>query len=172
MCRTTRGAVPAWVEGQVWLRLEGFEDSVKYRSGTLKDRLARFGELSALNSEASQAAWQRIRDVMPFADSAGDVWRLSVRPSHAPDLVERMGLDVRVILDWGGGLIWALVPTGTDLRARIAPFAGHATRVRNDGAKPDTIQTFEQEAPGVAALTLGLRQKFDPRGLFSVGDPA
>ena len=154
------------------IRLEGFEDSVKYRSGTLKDRLARFGELSVLNSEASQAAWQRIRDVMPFADSAGDVWRLSVRPSHAPDLVERMGLDVRVILDWGGGLIWALVPTGTDLRARIAPFAGHATRVRNDGAKPDTIQTFEQEAPGVAALTLGLRQKFDPRGLFSVGDPA
>ena len=149
-----------WPGEGTFLRIEGFAASVAYRAGQLQRHLAAFG---AVEVEEGTARWTGIRDVVPFQGRAGDVWRISVKPSDAPGLVARLG-EAKVLYDWGGGLIWVLVAAGTDLRARLGAFQGHATRVRGDGPG-----AFQPEPPGVAALTRGLRAKFDARGILNSG---
>jgi glycolate oxidase FAD binding subunit len=158
----------AWSPQGAMLRIEGFAASVAYRAGRLCDLLAPFGPVEVEEGrEAVAARWRGIRDGAAFAGRPGDVWRLSVKPSDAPGIVARIGAEVR--LDWAGGLIWALAEPGTDLRARIGAFAGHATLMR---AAPETrakIAPFQPEPAPLAALADGLRAQFDPRGLLNPG---
>ncbi len=150
-----------WPGQGTFLRIEGFAESVAYRTGRLIRHLSGFG--TAVVDDAADR-WAAIRDVSPFVGQTGDVWRLSVKPSDAPGLVARMGAQA-VLYDWGGGLIWALTEPGTDLRARLGVFDGHATRVRGQGASP----AFHPEPPALANLTAGLRAQFDPRGILNLG---
>jgi glycolate oxidase FAD binding subunit len=154
-----------WPGQGTFLRIEGFGSSVTYRAGRLAAHLAAFG---AVDVEEGQARWAGIRDVVPFHDLPGDVWRLSVKPSDAPGIVARMGADA-VLYDWGGGLIWALTAAGTDLRAQIGAFDGHATLMRASAETRASIAPFQPEPPGLAALTRGLRSQFDPRGILNPG---
>ncbi|MFC2969343.1 FAD-binding protein [Acidimangrovimonas pyrenivorans] len=160
----------AWLPGTgVVLRLEGFANSVAYRIGKLTALLAKFGAAEAETGAAAVAArWAAIRDVAAFQDKPGDVWRLSVKPSDAPGIAARLEAEER-LLDWAGGLIWALVAPGTDLRNRIGAFNGHATLVRADAETRARIAPFQPEPAPLAALTAGLRQKFDPRGILNPG---
>ena len=148
------------------IRIEGFAESVSYRTGRLQEVLGRFGAVDPV--EPSDALWQRVRDAADFADTLGDVWRISVKPGDAPEIAARAEAD-RTLFDWGGGLIWALVPAGTDLRARIGAFSGHATLVRAEADTLARLGRFQPEPQGIAALTQGIRQKFDPRGMFNPG---
>ena len=110
--------------------------------------------------------WRDLRDVRAFAGVAGAVWRLAVKPTEAARIVQALGLAA--LIDWGGGLIWLLDPTGAaDVRAAVSG-VGHATLLR---ALPgmQAVACFAPEAAGVAALTAGLRAKFDPRGVFNPG---
>ena len=155
------------VTGAAWtpdlgavVRIEGFARSVAYRRERLAGLLGGFGEVTVLEADP----WVGIRGVAAWQGRDGDVWRLSVRPSDAPAVLEWLPGDT--LLDWGGGLIWARVPEGTDLRAKLT-VPGHATLVR---AAPDTLARLGAQQPepaAVAALTAGLRARFDPRGLFS-----
>ncbi|MBN2631412.1 MAG: FAD-binding protein [Rhodobacteraceae bacterium] len=149
-----------WPGQGTFLRIEGFSASVAYRADRLRAHLAAYGLAEV---EPGTDRWMAIRDVAPFHGRAGDVWRLSVKPSDAPELVVRMGAEA-VLYDWGGGLIWALVAPGSDLRARLGVFSGHASRVRGDGPG-----AFQPEPVGVAALTAGLRAQFDPRQILNAG---
>jgi glycolate oxidase FAD binding subunit len=117
--------------------------------------------------EATAARWAAIRDVAPFHGQAGDVWRLSVKPSDAPGIAARAG--GRALYDWGGGLVWVLVEEGTDLRARLGEFGGHATLVRADREVRARLGTFQPEPAPVAAIATGLRARFDPRGVLNPG---
>jgi glycolate oxidase FAD binding subunit len=154
-------------EAATLLRIEGFEASVEYRAMRLRDLLAPFGEVTVERDSARLATlWTRVRDVLPFAGREGDVWRFSVKPSDAPALVN--ALDAECLLDWGGGLVWALAAAGTDLRARMT-VPGHATLVR---AAPETkraLGVFHPEPAPLAAIAEGLRRKFDPRGILNPG---
>ncbi len=152
-------------EGWALLRLEGFADSVAYRTGQLTSVLSGFGDVGEIEDPD---LWHAIRDASAFQGADGDVWRISVKPSDAPGIAERLNAD-QMLFDWGGGLIWALVPTGTDLRARLGEFDGHATLVRADAATIEAFGRFQPEDAGIAALTRGIRQRFDPRGLFNPG---
>lgn len=156
-------------QGVALLRIEGFEAQVGYRSEQLSNVLARFGavEVSATGGN-SAAIWQRIRDVAPFHGAEGDIWRISVKPTDAPALADRLGAD-DVLFDWGGGLIWARMPEGADLRARMAGTPGHATLVRASDATMAKLGRFHPEAPGVATLSRALRARFDPKGLLNPG---
>ena len=116
---------------------------------------------------AVAAIWRDLRDVAGFAGRTGDVWRLSVKPSDAPALAARIGGEV--IFDLGGGLIWALVAEGTDLRARLCDFAGHATLIRADAATRARIAAFQPEPAPLAAIAARLRAQFDPRGILNPG---
>lgn len=148
-------------DGRVLVRLEGFAGSVAYRSERLAD------QLGADEVRPAPELWQAVRDVAPFHGRAGDVWRFSVKPSDAPMIVQRLGGEV--VLDWAGGLIWALLPQGSDARALAAPYQGHATLIRADADTRARIPRLEPQAAPVAALTRAIRQKFDPRGILNPG---
>ena len=148
-------AAAHWPGRGTFLRVEGLAVQVDYRAAHLQAMLG--GQI------LPQGPWAAIRDVAPFQGVAGDVWRLSVKPSEAPGIVARAGA-LGCLYDWGGGLVWLLVTPGTDLRARLGAFAGHSTLVRGHGAP-----VFQPEPAPVAALTAGLRARFDPRGLFNPG---
>ena len=151
------------------LRLEGFEASVRYRHGALRDRLREAGaEMSLLEETESAEFWREVRDAAMFAPDGNDVWRVSCKPSEGPDLVARSGATHR-LMDWAGGLLWLAVPWGDDLRAALGGFDGHATLVRAEAATRQALGTFHPEAPGVARLSAGLRAKFDPRGILNAG---
>jgi len=149
----------AWLPGTgTLLRIEGFAPQVDHRLHQLQARLG--GDVT------EDDPWPAIRDVaslaaLPGADLQGDVWRIHARPSAAPGLLARARAD-RVLLDWGGGLIWCLVPSGTDLRARLGAFQGHATLVRGQGQP-----VLHPEAPAIARITRGLRARFDPRAILN-----
>lgn len=142
------------------IRLEGFEASVRYRAAELQKALATFGDVSVVwEAAANQEIWNGVRDVTRFADVAGDVWHVSVKPSDAPALVEAVS-PLDVIYDWGGGRLWLLTPEGTDVRGHMG--AGHATLVRASDETKMRLGTFHPESDIVARLTGGLRKAFDP----------
>ena len=145
--------------GKTRFRLEGFVPSVTYRSKELARVLAPFGRAMEADTD-----WAAIRDVTGFAGQAGDVWRISTKPSAAAGLAARMGATA-VQYDWGGGLIWALMPKGTELRASLGAFDGHATLIRGVADVP----VFQPEPAPNAAITARLRAKFDPRGILNRG---
>jgi glycolate oxidase FAD binding subunit len=155
-------------EGRTMLRFEGFAASVAYRAGRLSELMAPFGAVTVEEDGARVAEiWRGIRDVSGFAGRAGDVWRISVTPSDGPEIAARTGGEA--MFDWGGGLIWALVPEGTDLRARLGAFAGHATLIRASEETRARIAPFQPEPAPLAKLSRGLREKFDPRGVLNPG---
>jgi glycolate oxidase FAD binding subunit len=150
------------------LRLEGFAASVAYRTERLSALLAPFGTVRAETDKAAvQETWRAVRDVERFAGAPGDVWRISVKPSDAPDIAALS--QGEAVFDWGGGLIWVRVADGTDLRARLGAFAGHATLVRASEETRARIAPFQPEAAPIAALSEGLRKQFDPRGILNPG---
>jgi glycolate oxidase FAD binding subunit len=158
---------PYDVSGAGWMpgvgavvRVEGLAESVAYRAGRLTALLQRFGAVR-VEREGSGALWRALGEVAPLQGLTGDLWRFSVMPSQAPGVVAR--LRCPVVLDWGGGLIWAVLPAGADARALAAPYSGHATLMRGAGA------AFEPEAPAVAAISAALRARFDPRGILNPG---
>ena len=142
------------------LRLEGFAESVAYRCKKLQETLARFGDVSVDET----ADWTAVRDAGMFAGGSGDLWRISVKPSDGPSVGAALG-GCKILYDWGGGLIWAEVPSGFDLRGAIGTVSGHATLVRGQGCGP----VFHPEPAPVAALSKGVRAQFDPRGILNTG---
>ncbi len=146
------------------LRLEGFAASVAYRAERLQSLLAAFGE-AEIEADPARVSdmWQALRDVAPFHGAVGDVWRISVKPSDAPEVLANLAAK-DVLLDWGGGLIWALMPLGADVRAWMGDMRGHATLVRGTG-----FARFQPESGPLAAISAGLRSQFDPCGILNVG---
>lgn len=151
------------------IRIEGFADSVAYRTGRLADLLSGFGAIEVEDdTDRAVALWRWVRDVEAFHGQPGDVWRLSVKPSDGPGIAAHLGAG-GLLYDWGGGLIWGLVPEGTDLRARAGDFGGHATIVRAGAETRARLGMFQPEPAPLAAISQGLRARFDPRGLFNPG---
>lgn len=101
-------------------------------------------------------------------------------------------LEIRA--DWGGGLVWlglktdALAqvskgnamddgePSDSGAKAMIAMLqgwcsqhGGHSTMVKAPASVRRDVQSFQPELPTIAALSQGLRKKFDPRGILNPG---
>ena len=150
----------AYQGGAALIRVEGMAGSVAYRARALQDRLG--GEWEVVEATVSAGLWRGVRDVTEFAGREGVVWRVSVKPSDALDVVT--GLAAEAVFDWGGGLIWLLADPQVDVRARVQG-RGHATRIRGDAAGP----MFHPEAAGVQALARGIKAKFDPKGILGLG---
>jgi len=155
------------------VRIEGLAQSVASRAERLVALLAPHGVAGVERDPGAAAAlWRRVRDVAPFHGVPGDVWRLSVRPSQAAALVARARAEAGArgaLYDWGGGRVWLLMPEGEDLRARLGAFDGHATLIRATAEMRARIAPFPPEPAPVAALSAGLRARFDPRGILNPG---
>ncbi len=152
-------------QARTLIRLEGFAASVNYRAERLCAVLAEFGDWQVLPDAID--IWRDVRDVKAL-QADGDVWRVSARPSDGPALAARVpGADA--MFDWGGGLIWLRVPEGTDVRAALGQFDGHATLVRAGQETRVRLGVFAQPAPSLALIEAGLRARFDPRGIFNAG---
>ncbi|MGB3280782.1 MAG: FAD-binding protein [Pseudorhodobacter sp.] len=160
-----------YIGGQVRLRIEGMAGSVAYRQGALAKLLGAGWQV--VEAAASAALWAELRDVTPFVGKPGAVWRISVKPSDMPRVLARLGAG-QSFCDWGGGLIWALVPEegdamAADLRGLLAGIGGHATLMRGSEELLARVPAFHPEAPAVADLMAGLRARFDPRGILNPG---
>ena len=140
------------------IRLEGFELSVQYRMAELQAVLAEFGEAQA---EMGADVWRDVRDVKPLHAASGNIWRISVKPSDAPEVLAQLEPEA-AMMDWGGGLILAALPGSRDARVAMEGVAGHATLLRGDG-----FPRFHPEPAPVAKLANDLRAKFDPRGILN-----
>ncbi|MFV2051851.1 FAD-binding protein [Aliiroseovarius sp. YM-037] len=162
---------PAGPDGEAvtLIRLEGFADSVAYRGGKLRESLTGFGDTELdLDTGRVEALWRWVGDVEAFHLGQGDVWRISVKPSDGSEVVSRLP-DAGIVMDWGGGLIWAEVAAGTDIRAKLRGVPGHATLIRADDEMRTKLGAFQPEAAPLAKISAGLRAKFDPRGILNPG---
>ncbi len=168
--------VPVGLDGDpvTMIRVEGFEAQVAYRAERLKELLSGFApadierRTGADGGHGTEAGWRWVRDAAMFADGDGDLWRFSVKPSDAPAVVRALG-DGRMLLDWGGGLIWAETSQGKDARAALDGVGGHATLIRASDETKSRLGVFQREAAPLAALAAGLRRRFDPRGILNPG---
>ncbi len=150
------------------IRLEGFEGSVKYRAERLREALRDFGEIGVERDPVkATAGWAHVRDGQALAGK-GDIWRISVKPSDGPEVAQRLEAEAH-FYDWGGGLVWARMAEGTDVRALLAGIEGHATIVRASDETKARQGVFPQADPVAARISAGLRQKFDPRGILNPG---
>ena len=120
------------------------------------------------DSEAVAGIWRDIRDVRRLAGGDGAVWRISVKPSDAPMVVDALP-EAAFQLDWGGGLLWVRLDARVDVRAALAGIAGHATLVRAPLERLDLGAIFPPQPTPLAALAEGLRARFDPRGILNPG---
>ncbi len=154
--------------GTVLIRLSGFKDSVAYRSNELAKRLEPIvgGLPDQVETDAAKntETWKSVRDVHAFAGTGMDIWRISLKLSDLPQL-SALGSEEDFLLDWAGGLAWAAVEPGTDVRAALGDFEGHATLVRGEA----TVPTFHPEAVPLARMAAALRAKYDPKGILNPG---
>ena len=159
------------------LRLEGPAPSVATRAAALSEELSAFGAKEELQTQESNALWREIGDVAPFMEEQDrQVWRISVPPSAAPGVVDRISvrLDALAFYDWGGGLVWLSLPAAAEdahgiVRAAIAEAGGHATLIRADAETRRTVPVFEPQPGPLARLTARVKENFDPKGILNAG---
>ena len=148
---------------RAYVRLEGFEHSVKYRTKSLMNTLSVDRDIAVVENDDSADAWSDIRMLSAISNQLGDLWKISVRPTDGPQIVQKLGL-VSGIMDWSGGLIWAKLDAGKTAREILCDIPGHAI---NLSAK--TGLKFSNINPALAHLQGAIREKFDPKGIFNPG---
>ena len=163
--------------GVMHIRVEGALASVKYRAAELAKCLAPYGKAEVETDDAAcRDLWAGIRDISYLADQPVVV-RSSIKPSDAPGFVDGHRA-AQHYLDWGGGLIWSATgatPEGsardlvTSMHQAMARTGGHSTLLKAPDGLRQGLPSFQPPTPAVAAIEAGLRQKFDPKGLFNPG---
>ncbi len=150
----------------VGLRLEGFLPSVSARAAAL---LALLGEPSAswLDGEDSRQFWSEIGAAESLV-AQPIVWRLSVPPTDAVAIVERLAPQ-DYLLDWGGGLIWIGAAEADPERVRAVLRRGHATLVKAPHEARAALAVFQPLSGPLAAVTARVKAAFDPSGRLNPG---
>ena len=158
------------------LRLEGFADSVKNRMERLKALFGGISDLEEIDEKQSRSLWRDIRDVKPFAGKRGIVWRVSMKPSQAHELVMalRMHAAIGAFYDWQGGLVWLCLedhdPRHELIRSELAKQGGgHAMLVRADSEIRVFAPSFEPQEKPLEALSGRIKAAFDPHGILNPG---
>lgn len=157
-------------------RLEGFTNSIAYRTGELAKTLSGFGKAEILDAAATAALWRSVRDVEAFAGRPGAVWRISTRPSRGTAVVTqvRQVMPAEAIYDWGGGLVWLLVADEGDcgaaaIRSAVAAQGGHATLLRASAENRTAARVFDPENRAISHISKQIAAKFDPGVIFNRG---
>ncbi|RDV04886.1 glycolate oxidase subunit GlcE [Undibacter mobilis] len=164
-------------EASTVLRLEGVAPSVTHRTNTLLKLMRLFGAAVALDETNSKALWRSVRQVAPFAIEtarARPLWRISTAPAQAHKLVDLVTPAAQMFYDWGGGLVWVAMPFENEadagsIRRAVAEIGGHATLVRAPVSLRASVDVFQPQEPGLAALSKRVKDSFDPKGVLNPG---
>ena len=157
------------------VRLEDFAASVAYRMEKLRGVLGRFGTQRVMEDAESRAFWRGVREVEPLQVMPDEaIWRVSVRPSAGPEVAAAaMALGGRVMLDWGGGLVWiAASPSSTNhtLISGAARMQGGAAMLfRAPEFLRLAVPVLPKEAAPLAKIGARVKEALDPGGLFNPG---
>jgi glycolate oxidase FAD binding subunit len=149
----------AWHAGTLVLRLAGARAAVEAAARTLG------GEVLA--DDVARAFWAGLRDQRDefFAanGSALALWRLSLPPTAPP-----LALPGEQLIEWGGAQRWWHTDAPTEqVRAAAAAAGGHATLFR--AADKPAGAFMAPLAPPLARIHRGIKQAFDPDGIFNPG---
>ena len=175
--------------GVTALRVEGPGPSVEHRCAALRRELADLGQSEELHSRNTALLWQELTMLRPLAERPElAVWRLSLPPQAGHRAVREItdGSQALYYYDWGGGLVWLGLPaqgaaaeSGGEsagesagearVRAAVAPHGGHASLVRAPEALRAAVAVFQPLEPAKAALTLRIKDAFDPRHVLNPG---
>lgn len=160
----------------VALRIEGIGLSAEARCTALRNMFASLGDIEELHGTNSRLFWREIRDVAPFAGDSRALWRISLPPTAGARLIARLeeSMTVEALVDWAGGLVWLAVPAEEDagasaVRNVTTAEGGHATLMRAPGNIRAAVPVFQPLAPAVAALSVRLKQSFDPTSVLNPG---
>lgn len=158
------------------LRIEDFAESVAYRGARLREALARFGDVAVVEDEESRALWRYVRDAAPLGAAAdAAIWRVSVRPSAGPGVAAALSsaFGARLLLDWGGGLVWAAGPATEAAHEAVMRAAAEArgtfTLFRAPEPLRAAVAVLPEEPPALAAIGARVKAALDPAGIFNPG---
>ncbi|MCA3302397.1 MAG: glycolate oxidase subunit GlcE [Roseomonas sp.] len=157
------------------LRLEDFAPSVAYRMEKLRGVLGNFGAQRVMEDGESRAFWRAVREVEPLQAVADEaIWRVSVRPSAGPEVAAAaMALGGRVMLDWGGGLVWVAAGPSSENHTAITASArmqgGAAMLFRAPESLRLAVPVLPEEAAPLAKIGARVKEALDPGGLFNPG---
>ncbi len=159
------------------LRVEGAARSVAYRVEKLRRLLSPFGDTYELDHEKSQIFWSDIRS-LAFLSANFDqpLWRITVAPSKAPQIVRRLSalLDVSAAYEWSGGLLWLETPPSseasvTELRRVLAEFEVDSMLMRAPRSVRSSIEVFHPLPLTKMKLVRAIKEAFDPAGVLNSG---
>lgn len=164
-------------EAATALRLEGVAPSVAHRTGMLAKLMQTFGPLVTLDEANSKKLWRSVREVAPFTTEAArarPLWRISTAPAQAHRLVDLITPAAQMFYDWGGGLVWVAMPFENEadagsVRRAVAELGGHATLIRAPAALRASLEVFQPQEPGLAALSRRVKESFDPKAVLNPG---
>ncbi|MBJ7252307.1 MAG: glycolate oxidase subunit GlcE [Acetobacteraceae bacterium] len=157
------------------LRLEDFAASVAYRMEKLRGVLGSFGAQRVMEDAESRAFWRGVREVEPLQAMPDEaIWRVSVRPSAGPEVAAAaMALGGRVMLDWGGGLVWIAASPSSANHMLISEAArtqgGAAMLFRAPESLRLAVPVLPEEAAPLAKIGARVKEALDPGGLFNPG---
>ena len=157
------------------VRLEDFAASVAYRMEKLRGVLGSFGAQRVIEDAESRAFWRGVREVEPLQVMPDEaIWRVSVRPSAGPQIAAAArAIGGRVMLDWGGGLVWVAASPSTENHAAITGAArtqgGAAMLFRAPESLRLAVPVLPEEAAPLAKIAARVKEALDPGGLFNPG---
>jgi glycolate oxidase FAD binding subunit len=82
--------------------------------------------------------------------------------------------EAQMLVDWAGGLIWLELAPSDDagagiVRRAVGATGGHATLIRAPAATRASVEAFEPQDAGLAALTRRVKESFDPKRVLNPG---
>jgi glycolate oxidase FAD binding subunit len=158
------------------LRIEEFPESVAYRAARLRESLGGGAESVLLEDAASRALWRAVRDAAPLGAAPEEaVWRVSVQPTSGPAVAaaaRAAGLG-KLLLDWGGGLVWIAGPATPEAHAAVMAAAkaagGSFTLFRAPEPLRAAVPVLPEEPPPLAAIGRRVKAVLDPKGVLNPG---
>ena len=157
------------------VRLEDFAASVAYRMEKLRGVLGSFGTQRVMEDAESRIFWGGVREVEPLQVMADEaIWRVSVRPSAGPQIAAAASaIGGRVMLDWGGGLVWIAAYPSSANHTLISEAAhtqgGAAMLFRAPESLRLAVPILPEEATPLAKIGTRVKEALDPGGLFNPG---
>ena len=141
----------------------------------LRGVLGSFGTQRVMEDAESRIFWRGVREVEPLQvipDEA--IWRVSVRPSAGPQIAAAASaIGGRVMLDWGGGLVWIAASPSSANHMLISEAAhtqgGAAMLFRAPESLRLAVPVLPEEAAPLAKIGARVKEALDSGGLFNPG---